>query len=115
MRMFLRSASGARGRCRLDDLADFERFALQLHLAVGETFDVQKRLDHARQPLGLLVDHFGNLLALFFAQVVAAHQFAGSLNGRERRAHFVRDEMDGLLVMMAFGFRPRSARRTTKC
>ncbi len=86
-----------------------EWLALQLHLAVGEPLDIQERLDHPRQAFGFLVDHLRHLLALFLAQVVAAHQLAGSLNGGERRAHFVRDEMDGLLVALAFGF--RSAQR----
>ncbi len=51
----------------LDDLPDTERLFLQLHLAVRQAFHVQKRLNHARQPLGFLVDHFAHLLALFFA------------------------------------------------
>ena len=87
----------------LDNLANLERLSLQLHLAVGEPLHIQEGLDHARQALGFLVDHLGHLLALLFTQVVAAHQFAGSLNGGERGAHLMRDEMNGLLVLVPLG------------
>ena len=45
-----------------------------------------------------------DLFALFFAQIVAAHQLAGPLDGSERRAHLMRDEMDGLLVALPVAF-----------
>ena len=62
-------------------------------------------MDHAGQALRLLVDHFNDLFALLFRQGVATHQLARSLNGGERRAHLVRDEVDGLLIVAPFGFR----------
>ena len=78
---------------------------LQLHLAVGKPLDIQKSLDHTRQAFGFLVDHVRHLLALFLAEVIAAHQLTGALDGGERSAHLVRDEMDGLLVALSFSLR----------
>ena len=106
MAMLLRSASGrARSMRDFHQVARRNCLALQLQLAVRKALDIQERLDHARQPLGFLVDHFCDLLALLLAQVVAAHQLAGALDGGERRAHFVRDKVDGLLVALAVRFR----------
>ena len=57
-----------------------------------------------RQALRFGVDQLGDLLALLLGQRVAAHQFAGTLDGGERRAHFVRDEVNGLPVAVAVRF-----------
>jgi hypothetical protein len=101
-------ALGQRQRALNADVQDgsrVEHLGVQLHLAVREAFDIEESLDHARQALGFAVNHPRHLLALLFVQIVAAHHLAGTLNGGERGPHFMRHEMDRLLVAGAVRFR----------
>ena len=45
-----------------------------------------------------------NSLPLASGQLVAAHDLAGALDGRQRRAHLMRGPVNGLLVAGALGF-----------
>ena len=116
MRMFLRSASGSArpthaptisftgNGSRFNSIWPSERRSTSKNVWIIRA----SRLDSM---LIISVD----LFALFLAQVIAAHQLARPLDGRQRRPHFMRDEVDGLLVAMRSVSDACSARRTTKC
>ncbi len=77
--------------------------ALQFHLSGGKALDIEEDLDHARQPLRFRIDQQRDLLAFLFGEREAGDQFARPLNGGKRRAHFVSDEVHGLLIAFARG------------
>ncbi len=60
--------------------------------------DVQVFGDHAGQALDLAVDGRADFLAARRVHFVVGQQFGHALDGRERRAHFVRDQGDHVVL-----------------
>ncbi len=84
-------------------LFDRDRLTLQFHLSSGKALDIEEDLYHARQALRFRVDEQRDLLSLLFSERKAGHQLARTLNGGKRRAHFVSDEVHGLLIALPRG------------
>lgn len=82
----------------VEEAGNGEGGGAEVHLPGREAFNIEESGDHLGEPFGLGIDHLSHLFAFVFWEVIAADDFAGALNGGERGAHFVGDEVEGLLV-----------------